>query len=108
MKTAEKVMGRIRQVGDTVIAVTRKQWSDLPALYGPRKLLEVLRPGDELMIQKNGRRYRTRVLALVETRTGYNCSFSRQEITSLNAVEGCLLKSRRWYMFKYLVQIIEN
>lgn len=108
MNTAEKVLGSIKKVGDTVIASTRKQWSNYSGWYGERKPLEVLRPGDELFIQKNGRRYRTMVLALVETRIGYACSYSTHDIVSTHCIHGHLLASRRWYMFKYLVQIVEN
>lgn len=108
MQTAEKAMGSIKQIGDTVIASTRKQWSNYTGWYGARKTLEVLRPGDELFIQKNGRRYRARVLVLVETSTGYACGFSTREIVPQHAIKGCLMAARRWYMFKYLVQIIEK
>lgn len=66
---------------------------------GPLITYEVLRPGDKRFFTKGKRRYYCQVIALVETRTGvYNPTVIAER----------LQPGPRWWIFTYLVRVIEN
>jgi hypothetical protein len=92
-------LGKRLAVGETFLTTTKRMSKNRAGSTkwnadktGPLITYEVLRPGDKRFFTKGKRRYYCEVVRLVETRTG----------------KYCLGTTNRWWMFTYLVKVIEN
>jgi hypothetical protein len=101
-------LGKQLKVGETFRTTTKTMTKDrgkyncncyrIPTTY------EVLRCGDRRFFTKGKRRYWCEVVALIETRTGFDCwPLGEQSVEKIS-----LFRSTRWWQFTYLVRILEN
>jgi hypothetical protein len=99
-------LGKRLAIGETFLTTTNRmsknrtsatKWNEDKT--GPLCTYEVLRPGDKRFFTKGKRRYYCQVIALVETRTG---------VYNPTAIADRLQPGPRWWIFTYLVRILEN
>lgn len=96
-------LGKRLPVGDWFVSTTKKQSKEVT--YGTRFTpFKVYKSGYKGVFEKGKRKYFCVVIGLMETRTGYypaSMSFPKENLS--NKLEG-----KRWWMFSYIVEIIEN
>lgn len=99
-------LGKRYKVGESFKTTTKSMTKDRgkwgcrmnKELNGSLITYEVLRPKDKRHFTKGKRRYFCEVVAMVEMRTGFNCSLHGD----------FLWKGVRWWQFTYLVKVLEN
>ncbi len=104
-----KNLGKLRAVGSSFKTTTNKQYrNDRNRRWVNRNnpRIVVMRPGDRDHFTCGKRRYFCEVVALVETRTGYYAHVDILE--QFPTRKGSINNGRRWWVFTYLVRIIEN
>lgn len=108
-------LGKKLKVGDTFITVTKRMtknrggteidiWNKDPTKRHSYLTYEVLRKGHERIFVKGKRQYVCRVIALVETKTGF-CNWLDYKMTDTR--DGFEPTIRFW-QFSYLVRILQN
>lgn len=95
-------LGMRRAVGQTFYHTTKRMTKHSYQLI--KSKWEILKQGDQRFLTNGKRRYFCEILGLVETRTGYYRGSIWEPKHNLNHK----ISGRRWYIFTYLVKIIEN
>lgn len=97
-------LGKLLPIGNTFYHTTKRMSHPRVHLGLIREKWEILRQGDRRMLTKGKRRYFCEILGLIETRTGYyRGSIWKPKDNLNNRISG-----RRWFIFTYLVKILEN
>lgn len=99
-----KRLGKRLKVGETFISITKRMSKDRQLSCRVHSTYEVLKKGEQRFLVKGSRKYFCEVLGTVQMTTGFWLGSISEPRHHLDKK----IHGKRWWMFSYLVKILEN